>query len=161
YLSKFFGWALDRDMIEASPAALVKKPGKERKRDRTLTDDEIRAIWRGCERVGVFGRAVRFMLATGQRRTEVGQAPSTEIDGAARLWRLPGERTKAGRAHEIPLSDVALGVLDASPQLGRFVFTTRGDRPISGWSKWKASLDAAVLADGATVAQWGLHDLRR
>ena len=43
------------------------------------------------------------------------------------------------------------------------MFTTNGETPISGYSKWKAKLDAKVteLNGGKALAHWTLHDLRR
>jgi integrase len=173
YLKKFFGWCVDQEILEASPAASVKRPGKENKRDRVLSDAEIRAIWQACGELGAFGRAFRFMLASGQRRTEAGEIVWSEIDRTNRLWTLPRQRAKADRAHEIPLSELAMSILDECPKLGDFVFTTLGTRPISGWSKAKAALDRLALdklresavarGDDAstTFADWRLHDLRR
>lgn len=184
YLKTFFGWAVDQELIEASPAAAVKRPSREVKRDRVLTDWEIRAIWRACGELGAFGRAFRFMLATGQRRSEVGEMTWSEIDRAHSLWTLSRERTKADRAHEVPLSKLALSIIDDCPRIGAFVFST-GKRAranarepaapvaISGWSKAKSALDELVLktarasaversedAPGA-ISNWHLHDLRR
>ncbi len=174
YIKTFFRWALDRAMIEASPAALVKKPGRESKRDRILVDAEIRAVWLACDRIGAFGRAVRFMLATAARRDEAGRARWEELDRRAKLWRLPAGRTKANRAHEIPLNDAALRVIDATPEMGPFVFTTGGTKALSGWSKAKAKLDREALQElrkaaaergerpgNVNLASWHLHDLRR
>ena len=53
---RLFSWAVERGIIEASPAANVKAPGQETARDRVLTDDELRAFLRACDR---HGRAVR------------------------------------------------------------------------------------------------------
>jgi integrase len=184
YLKTFFGWAVDQELIEASPAAAVKRPSKEVKRDRVLTDWEIRAIWRACGEIGVFGRAFKFMLATGQRRSEVGEMMWSEIDRAHSLWTLSRERTKADRAHEVPLSKLALSIIDDGPRIGPFVFST-GKRAranagepaapvaISGWSKAKSALDelALKMARASAVergedppvvtSNWHLHDLRR
>jgi integrase len=184
YLKKFFGWMVDQDIIENSPAAAVKRPSKEVKRDRVLTDAEIRAIWEACGNVGAFGRAFRFMLVTGQRRSEVGEMTWGELDMSRRAWALSRARTKADRAHEIPLSDLAMSIIEECPKIGDFVFSTgrsaparvgatAGARPISGWSKAKTSLDklafkkAQALADErgeeapTEFAEWRLHDLRR
>jgi integrase len=184
YIKTFFVWSVDQELIEASPAAAVKRPSKEIRRDRVLTDAEIRAIWEACGELGVFGRAFRFMLATGQRRSEVGEMTWREIDRANRLWTLSRERTKADRAHEVPLSTLALSIIDDCPRLGEYVFSTgrrgtaqTGDaasvRPISGWSKAKASLDKLALMKAKAIAielgndaptefpDWHLHDLRR
>ena len=184
YLRAFGAWAEDDGRIEdgESPFANLKRLTKERARDRVLTDLEILAIWRACAGgMGAFGRAVRFMLTTGQRRSEVGDMEWREVDLAKKLWTLPRERTKADRAHEVPLSDLALSILANSPKLGSHVFTTRASRrpqegqgrpsasvPLSGWSKFKDRLDGLALAelkrlasDDASLLEWHLHDLRR
>jgi integrase len=182
YLKKFFSWTVDEELLESSPAAAVKKPAKENKRDRVLSEDEIRAIWHACGELGAFGRAIRLMLLTGQRRNEIGRMTWVEIDVKQKIWTLARERTKADRAHEVPLSDLALSVIAECPKFGDFVFSTgrnepaKNDtkaklKPISGWSKAKKRLDQLALQkvqaveseQGAqhALADWHLHDLRR
>jgi len=173
YTKKFFSWAVDQDLLEASPATAVKRPARENQRDRVLTDDEIRAVWQACDELGAFGRCFRFLLCTGARLNEAGMATWGEIDQRGRLWTLPRSRTKADRAHEIPLSDLAVSILEASPRLGAYIFTTGGTRPISGWSKAKAALDRLALERLREIAQergddipaemppWRIHDTRR
>ena len=96
---RLFSWAVERGIIEASPAANVKAPGQETARDRVLTDDELRAFLRACERMGEpFGPLFRLLLLTGQRRDEVAALPWAELDLAGALWRLPAARTKNKRA---------------------------------------------------------------
>jgi integrase len=116
-------------------------------------------------------------LVTGQRREEVAQIRQPDIDDAERTWTLSSEQTKAGRAHVVPLSALAgqmlqdamadrSGAGESAPP-GEYVFsTTGGRRPISGYSKAKARLDAAIAqlraADGLPpLAPWRIHDLRR
>ncbi len=173
YLKTFFDWAADEEQIETSPAAPVKRMAEEEKRDRVLSEREIRAFWRACGQLGAFGRAFRFMLATGQRRAEVGDATWDEFDRAKKLWTLPRERTKADRGHEVPLSDLALSILGDCPRIGEYVFTTRGTCSLSGWSKAKTALDKIMLEKVKKLAEeqgeeepkqiptWRLHDLRR
>jgi integrase len=173
YMKKFFAWCIDQDLLEASAAAAVRRPSKENQRDRVLTDDEIRAVWQACGELGAFGRCFRFLLCTGARLNEAGMATWGEIDQRGRLWTLPRSRTKADRSHEIALSDLAMSILEASPRLGEFIFTTGGTRPISGWGKAKRRLDKLAFEklkeiarergdDAPTVfASWRLHDLRR
>jgi len=183
YLKTFFSWAADQELIEASPAAAVKRPTKERKRDRVLTDLEIRAIWEACAEMGAFGRAFRFMLVTGQRRSEVGDMTWREIDRMQKVWAIGRERTKADRAHEVPLSALATSIVEECPRLGDFVFSTgrsstaAGQRgravSLRGWSKAKSRLDEAALEKARAVAEqrgeeppvelieWHLHDFRR
>ena len=175
YIKKFFIWAFERGKVETSPAILVKKPAKERKRDRVLTNLEIAAIWRGCDRIGIFGCAVRLMLLTGQRRDEVGEARWSEISLEGRTWSLSRERVKNDQAHLVPLSQAAIKLLETIPRVagaGDFVFTTTGAGPLRGWGKAKRNLDKAALqelraverGDGpgsVSLVDWHLHDLRR
>src|SRR5262249_56856173 len=78
---KLFNWALQRGIIEASPVALVEMPGPERKRERTLAADEIRAVWAASGELGYpFGHFFRMALATGQRREEVAQMRIVDTD---------------------------------------------------------------------------------
>src|SRR5579863_2812151 len=110
------------------------------------------------------------MLATGQRRTEVGSLAWSEIDQAAGIWRLPPARTKANRAHEVPLSTLALSTIAEQPRLEgcTFVFSTRAAAPLGAWSQSKKKLDVLALAElrreggeDAELPEWHLHDLRR
>jgi integrase len=186
YLKKFFAWALENELIDDSPAASIKRPTseKDRERERVLADWEIRAFWQACGEMGAFGRAFRLMLATGQRRSEVGAATWGEIDKSAALWTLGKARTKAKRLHDVPLSEVALSIIGDAPKLANFVFASgrsgvaregqeAGPVALAGWGKAKERLDelmlkhakAFALADGGEepreIEEWRLHDLRR
>jgi integrase len=170
YLKTFLSWCANEELIEASPASAIKRPSKEVKRDRVLTDVEIRAIWAACGELGVFGGPIKMMLVTAQRRSEVGEMGWREIDRDQKLWRLARERTKADRAHEVPLSDSALVILDETPKVSEFVFASgRSSGAVNGWSKAKHRLDqlaAAKLKEfapetGGELPEWRLHDLRR
>jgi integrase len=177
---KLFNWALQRGIIEASPVTLVEMPGAERKRERTLSSDEIQTVWAAAGRLGYpFGHFFRMALATGQRREEVAQMRIEDADEGERIWTLSSEMTKAGRAHVVPLSALALDILNEAKEAARgllakpedaepatYVFTTRGDRPISGYSKAKARLDRAVATARSEIGlpdlePWTIHDLRR
>jgi integrase len=179
-IRKLFNWALQRGIIEASPVALVEMPGAEQKRERTLAPDEIRAVWAASGELGYpFGQFFRMALVTGQRREEIAQMRTADADEGERIWTLSSDMTKAGRAHVVPLSPSALDVLADAREaakllLGKeegvaratYVFTTRGDRPISGYSKAKARLDRAVAtarskAGLTDLESWTIHDLRR
>lgn len=55
--------------------------------------------------------ALEFLVLTAARSGEVRGVRWDEIDLAARLWSIPAERMKAGRAHVVPLSSAALDCL--------------------------------------------------
>ena len=88
-----------------------------------------------------------------------------------------GQRQALRRAHDrgdlLPLSSAALAVLAEVPEIGPhegrgYIFTTDGEHPISGFSKFKREFDEAVLtvlrehdAGAKPIPNWTLHDLRR
>ena len=90
-----------------------------------------------------FGDALKLLVLTGQRRGEVAEMRWSEIDLQRGLWSIPAERTKNGRAHEVPLSLPALTILKSVPHFlnSDYVFTTIGRKPISGFGRVKDRLD--------------------
>jgi integrase len=117
-----------------------------------------------------------LLALTGQRRREVAAMEWQELalSGANPLWSLPASRTKNGRAHDVPLAAAAVRILQTVPRIrgneARFVFTTTGNTPVSGFSRAKTFLDRQMLAIARSEAQapekvklqpWRVHDLRR
>ena len=155
---KMFGWAVERDILPTSPVVNVRAPGKETERDRVLTDEELKKVWEAAERKGgVSGAFLKTLILTAQRRDEVSSMRWADLDLEARVWTLPREATKGDRSHEVPLSPAVIEVLTALPRTGAYVFSsTRGERPISGYSKIKVAADKLAGFD-----DWRLHDLRR
>jgi integrase len=158
-LSKLFDWAMDEaEVIEASPAVRLKRE-KEQARERSLTADEIAALWATWTKIGYpFGHALKLLLVTGQRRGEVGGLRWCDIiDG--NTWKLAGADTKTGKGHAVPLSSLALEVIGACPRIGERVFVARkGSGPINGWEDAKRRSES-FLAN--PIKPWRIHDLRR
>jgi integrase len=157
-LKTLFKFYVKRGSLVVSPAALVDAPANEESRDRTLSDAEIKAVWKAADAAAYpFGRLVQMLLLTGARRDELREAPWGEFDLDGGLWTLPGDRVKNGNEHWVPLSSAAVAILSEMPRIkGGLLFTTNGDTPFSGLSKAKRRLDAA-----SGVQSWTLHDLRR
>ena len=65
-----------------------------------------------AERESVGRLALQFLILTAARSGEVRGAHWSEFDLDARVWTVPGERMKAGKAHMVPLSDAAVAVLE-------------------------------------------------
>jgi integrase len=151
---RFFRWCIERDILEIDPTAAMPRVGNGKSRERVLTDDELAKVWRAA--LGPFGAVTRLLVLTGARREEMAQLRWSEIDGAT--IKLEGDRTKTGAPHIIPLSAVAQALLHSLPRIAGsdFVFTISGTKPISGWSRPKAKLDAK-----SGVTDWRIHDLRR
>lgn len=157
-LSKFFSWLVARDVITASPAHGVEMPGVEKARDRVLDEDEGATLWHACADEGVAGDAVRIMLLTGARRTEVSAMRWAEIDEGTRTWVLPSERSKNRQAHVVPLSTAAWEIIAALPRISdTHVFSVSGDGPLANFTRLKQRLDAKL----GFARPWVIHDLRR
>jgi integrase len=134
---------------------------RERARQRILTDDELRTVWRTAEGQGPFGRMVRFLLLTGARRSEAAGMRWSELSREGD-WLLPAARNKTKLDLLRPLPAAALAVIGPRPD-GVFVFpaalnrTARGSGAMRGFGELKAAFDAAT----GPMAPWRLHDLRR
>lgn len=85
-------------------------------------------------RDGVAARALEFVILTACRSGEVRGAQWSEIDFERKVWTIPGERMKAKRQHEVPLSDSALALLKAMPENGNFIFAGTKAQQLSDMS---------------------------
>jgi integrase len=168
-LSAMFTWAMRQGDVEANPVIATGKATEEISRNRVLSDEEIVDIWNAC-RDDHHGRIVRLLILTGQRREEVGAMSRSEINRAKAIWSLPPERTKNGLPHDVPLSGIALEIVDTIPfRDGRELLFGDSNGPFQGWSKAKAALDKRILdarekqlgKGNARLVAWRLHDLRR
>ncbi len=180
HVRRLFNWAIGRGSygLTTSPCDRLKPAdaiGKRAARIRTLTDEELRLLWRAAGRFEYpFGPMYRLLLLTGLRRNEVSDAHWRELDLEQKIWVIPGERVKGGHAHVIPLTEQMLALLDTLPRHpdGFLFSTTRGSRPVSGFSKVKARLDqrmgrtqrALARMEGRryeVIRPWRNHDIRR
>jgi integrase len=158
-VGKLMNWHATRDDDFKSP--IVKGMGRalpaaERARDRILSDDELRRVWRAAEATpGPFGALVKFLLLTAARRNEAARMTWSELTGLD--WTLPEARNKVKEDLVRPLSAAALAVLTGVPRIdgSEFVFTG-GRQPFHDFSRAKRALDAK-----SGVTSWCLHDLRR
>src|SRR4051812_43371212 len=135
---------------------------KEEPRDRELADSEVVGFWQACDKINdpIHSALFRLLLLTAQRKgEEVGKMEWAEIDFDNGLWEIPKEWTKNKKPHIVPLSPLALAVIESIPRIGngQFVFTTNGQRPVNNWNDKKRALDK----HHAFAEPWTLHDLRR
>jgi integrase len=159
-----FAWAMKDERVSSNPfaAALPSLPKAPATRERVLSDGELVAVWRAAETADsdVFGRLVRLLILTGQRREELAQMAWPEISADRQTWTIPGSRTKNGKPHLVPLSEMARGLLPAEPDAAErgadLVFPGQRGTPFAGWSKSKAQIDK-----DSGVTGWRIHDLRR
>lgn len=141
---------------------------------RVLHPHEIRAYWAAADAMTYpLGPFYKLLMLTGQRKSEVAEARWPEFDTERKLWTVPPERFKSGQTHIVPLSDNAVTLLERLERFegkdsGDYLFsTTKGKKPINGFSRAKSALDEAMLkilktADpDAVLPDWVFHDVRR
>jgi integrase len=162
-----FGWCVDVAdrrapyKLAASPCDRIKPTkliGRKAVRTRVLTDSELQLLWQVTEAIGYpAGPAVRLLMLTGCRLSEVAGAQRQEFNG---IWIIPAARFKSGQEHRLPITDDMRALLDELPKskAGDFLFSNSdGARPIGGFSHVKRHIDE-LMGD---VAPWSFHDLRR
>jgi len=181
HVKTLFNWAIARDIygLEVSPCDRIQPKalfGEKRIRERALDDDELRALWRACHRLGYpYGSLVQWIMLTGCRLDEARQARWGEF--TPKLWTVPPERFKMSTVHVVPLTDAMITLLDALPRWkrGDYVFSASGgERPFGGHSCAKARLDREMVRSwraigrvqgidrrNAQIENWTLHDIRR
>jgi integrase len=184
-LSDFFGWAMSEgvDGIEANPVINTNK-SEEKPRDRVLKDFELRAIWKhaGDDH---YGSIIKLLMLTGHRADEIASLRWSEITEVTvpakritdtvvlpqltiKAIELPGERTKNGKPHIIPLAPAAIAILEAQPRRAESDGSLRdlvfgiGQQGFSGWSRCKQRLDERIAKElGKPLDHWTPHDGRR
>jgi integrase len=174
-----FRWAVGQGILIADPTLGMKRPiRKEAPRERELSPDEIRVLWHVLDKTPTLrsqwkrqdgdlpmtrsiALAMKLALATGQRIGEVSGIALAELDlnDAAPIWTIPGERSKNNEAHRVPLSRIAVGLVHAAHKLSGaspWLFPSpKGQGPI-------AATKALGRARGVIgLANFRVHDLRR
>jgi integrase len=164
-LSKMCNWQAARSDEYVSPVVrgMRRSDPNASKRTRILDDWETALLWKASANQPIFGKFVRFPLLTGQRRSKVQMLDWSQIDEDG-LWHLPYLKKEKPNAERLPLPDFALNVLGEDwRQFNQgLVFTEDGLKPINGFSKCKARLDADMAAmSDVPISPWVIHDLRR
>ncbi|MCH9649410.1 MAG: integrase arm-type DNA-binding domain-containing protein [Deltaproteobacteria bacterium] len=133
-ISKIFNFGIGRDIVEFNPTQGVPKPGKEKRRDRVLTESEIQALWKVLEGLApAMAGTFKMRLLTAQRGAEVLRMRWEHVDGE--WWHIPAEVAKNGLAHRVPLAPQTLDLLEEL-------------RPITGTSPW---VFASPRVNGARI----------
>jgi len=154
-IGTFLRWSIAGRYITHNPSEGLKF-SKPKSRTRTLSDEEIAAVWRATNDASVFGKIVRLCLLLGQRRGEIANLRAEYIDWAARTITFPPEIVKNSREHTIPFGKLAGSILNKLPKEGSLFPGAFGAQCFNGWSKSKCTLD-----NECKISNWTLHDLRR
>ena len=178
-VSGIFTFALDAGLTKSNPCWRLRRRAAEKAATRVLTDVEIRFFWPAAvlppltRRTGL---ALRLMLLTGVRPGEAAGLHRAEIqhlnDADKAVWMIPGERTKNGFAHTVPLATQARETIKAALDLidkdEGFIFVSPKN---AGQAMRPHSLTVAMkrlehVVKGPATKSWKSelptpHDLRR
>ncbi|WP_375210520.1 tyrosine-type recombinase/integrase [Hyphomonas jannaschiana] len=157
-LRKNFNLAIKWGWIERNPAIGIER-NPETKRERFLSEDEIRRLLEALDRhtQTTSCDAIKMMLFTGCRRGEALNARWDQFDDDLRIWTKPAATTKQRRLHRVPVSALVTKMLGRRREEAEteFVFAGQSGNALTDVKKtWKAVSEAAGLDDVR------LHDLR-
>lgn len=136
-LRAFFNDCLDQELIAKHPMIRSKAPNKTKARARVLSDEEIGRVWR-CTGDNTYGRILRLLILTGQRRVEVRNIKPEDIRDGLIIFHTKGDRTNT-----IPITPLM------KPDLKHIPFT---------FNNWSTAKD---LFDNECGVSFRHHDLRR
>jgi integrase len=167
-LSKMFSFALDRDLINASPAVRIPRPIVEHSRDRVLSEDELRTIWGDCDALSpAMSSFYKLRLLTAQRGGEVATMRWRDVDLHSGWWTIPSAVAKNKLAHRVPLSGTALGILEELRATADQVLAAQAaagrkiEAPVYALEGARGKRQQAEAAAVFGVEDFRGHDLRR
>lgn len=168
-VAQLFKFGLHRAIVEDSPVKLLVQPGgKEKPRQRVLSDDELKAFLKNplaCTRQPRLAHVITILLLTGQRRGELAAAKWRDIDFKTMTWRIPPENSKTGRETLVPLPAWAAREFEQLKKAaGRSPWVLPGTdpaNPIEPKLLTRGPAKCAKRFKEAGIAAFTLHDLRR
>jgi integrase len=166
-VSQMFKFGVQRGLLNASPCVALQRPGgREKSRERILTEAEVLTVWQrldGTRTTLATQTALRLLLITAQRRGELARAQWKDIDFTTALWTIPAEHAKNGRMHRVPLSSLALELLDELKTRGTGTVWLFPSAKQNGSAMIEQSLSRAVRnnEEHFGIPHFTLHDFRR
>jgi integrase len=166
-VKSIYRWGVSEDLIVIDPTQGIRRRVKERARDRVLSTDEIRHLWSALDQAPMSKSvvtAIRLALVTAARIGEVSCISKSELDltPGKEIWTLPAQRSKNKEPHTLPLSRLAVVLIEAAVREAAgsdFLFPSPSkDMPIDAHAATRAMSRARA---GLGIENIRLHDLRR
>jgi len=172
-LHSLYNFAMRNDLVEKNPVQFV-AVAQIPSRERVLTEKELKIVWNtfqppvDFEGLGTSPTVCYIILlciVTLQRRGEVAGMTTDELDFENKLWTIPSSRTKNKRTHIVPLSDLAIELIQKA-------LAVRANKSVYVFPTPKAGVDEQIDPKAATRAfarfrkaleleNMTIHDLRR
>ncbi len=164
-LRKLFNWHCTRDDEFISPVVkgMARTIPAEHKRDRVMSDEEIRLMWPILDNMGTYGALVKVLLLSGQRLGKVREMQWSDLEDG--VWTIPvAHKREKANGGKLPLPRMVQEVIKAQDEIkgNPYVFpATRGNGRFNGFPKSKVRLDERLReALGGELEPWVLHSLR-
>jgi integrase len=163
-IGAMFKWALSQDIVESNPADGLSPYGLGTPRDRVLSENEIRLLWRWLDDSQNISTGVsdilKLQLCLGARVSEIAGMRASEFakdDKGRLLWTLPEARAKNERARVTPILGLALDILSARASEDVLFASETGNPHYSG----SVGQQLRARWDRLPIDRFRTHDLRR
>ncbi|MEH2922383.1 tyrosine-type recombinase/integrase [Samsonia erythrinae] len=168
-----FTYAIDRGLNLTNPADNIKASSIAtfEPRERSLSPYEIGIFFRTLNTMtsqGSLRMAVKLILLTMSRKTELAKAEWQEVDFANATWTVPAERMKARRQHVVYLSQQAMDIITGlkmcaggSPYLLPGRYDLQKHISTSALNKVVTETVQKAQQNGEKIEHFTVHDLRR
>jgi integrase len=148
-LTAVSSWWATRDDAYRSPFVRGMRVAPPVRRDRILSDDEIRTLWHVADDYGSLGALLKLALLLGQRREKLLTMAWADID-AEGVWSVPRQVREKGVGGALKLPSAALEIIQQQPRIGPYVLTPRPNTHM-----------LKRFRDKTGLTGWTVHDLRR
>ncbi len=167
WMSVFFNWAMEREYVDFNPVSGVRSPVKSKPRERVLSVEEARAVWKAAKAEPFpSGSLICLLMLTGARLREIGHAQLSWLNRTTACLDIPGDSYKTGDPTIVPLIPEAMKIFEAIPKppKGPYLISSNGGvRPV--WTATPEALtrirEGAEVELGRKIDRWTIHDLRR
>ena len=173
-IRRMYNFGIERDLITTSPCVAVKAVAPENRRDRLLSEDEIRIVWQALDQTTNQDNplhiihmspetklVLKLQIVTAQRKGEVVCAEWSEFDLVDGFWTIPVAKAKNKQTHRVPLSSLAIELLADIKKLSgdsQYLFPAK----LKNTHITRTSVDHAVRRSSFhNIEAWTPHDCRR
>lgn len=168
-LKQLFNYAISQGHMRHNPAAVIRPKnigGTERPRDRYLSVEEIKTLWRFLDshenQMSLQTKcAIKIILLTGVRTAELRLAQWGEFCFEQSLWTIPAEHSKTEVVTKIHLSQQVKALLHTLKEQSDSCYVLAGvdnKTPLT-----ENALPRAIkrIQERVGIPDWTAHDLRR
>ena len=163
----FFRWCVSEHLIDRSPMENLAKPPAGKSRERVLTEDELKAVYRTARKAtSGFHRLISLLIHTGGRRSETTHLQWPSIASETLTFKAETRKVRKDQEtdHTIPLTAATKELLDTFPRFdSHYLFPAsrshvkgKPTTVMTGYSAMKEDFDKECGVSG-----WTPHDLRR